>query len=273
LDWPGLVLLVPAVMALLWGLSKAGDGQIASPAVLVPVTLSAGLLTLLVRTERRSAAPLIEPALFRDRSFNTGISSGLLAYLVLFGALFVTPLFLEDGGHVAPSHAGLMLSALPLVLGLAAPLAGHAADHFGPRLPTVAGLVIAAGGAAVLLLGPPTTAAIVVALGVVGLGLGLFIPANNATVAGAGSAHQAGMVSGMLNMTRGIGTSLGVALIGTAYALGAPVTGHASTVQARHGLHTAASALIAFALLGAAIAATSRDANQTTMRAPRTVEL
>ncbi|BAS16664.1 drug resistance transporter, EmrB/QacA protein [Arthrobacter sp. Hiyo8] len=57
------------------------------------------------------------------------------------------------------------------------------------------------------------------ALAAMGLGLGLFTPANNASVAAAGHDHQAGMVSGVLNMTRGVGTSLGVALGAVAYSL------------------------------------------------------
>jgi EmrB/QacA subfamily drug resistance transporter len=255
LDWPGLLLLFPAVAALLWGLSRAADGRVLSVAVLAPVALGVVLLALFVRAERRSAAPLIEPALFAQRSFTTGVTSGLLAYLVLFGALFVTPLYLEAGAGISPAHAGLVLCVLPLMLGMVAPLAGHAADRIGSRLPTVAGLSIAATGAVLLLLGPATVTGISVALGVLGLGLGLFIPANNATVAGSGTAQQAGMVSGVLNMTRGVGTSLGVAVIGTAYALGLGVPAHPGAAPAERGLHAAALVLIVVALSGSAVAA------------------
>lgn len=253
-DWPGLLLLFPAVASMLWGLSRAADGRVLDAAVLAPVGVAAVLLVLFGRAQRRSAAPLIDPALFAQKAFTAGIASGLLGYLVLFGALFVTPLYLEAGPGMSPGRAGLLLCVLPLMLGSAAPLGGRIADRVGARLPTVGGLLIAAAGAALLTFGAASVTAISFALVVLGLGLGLFIPANNAAVAGTGPPQHAGMVSGVLNMSRGIGTSLGVAVIGAAYALGLGRPGHPEA-RALHGLHVAALVLTAAALSGAALAA------------------
>jgi hypothetical protein len=48
---------------------------------------------------------------------------------------------------------------------------------------------------------------------VLGLGLGAFTPANNTLVMGAIPARAAGTGGGLVNMTRGLGTALGVALV------------------------------------------------------------
>ena len=149
-----------------------------------------------------------------------------------------------------------MITVLPLVLAVTAPFAGYAADRLGARVPTVAGMLVVSGAMALLAAGPATVPVLALALGVSGLGFGLFIPANNATVAGAGKAQHAGMVSGMLNMSRGVGTSLGVAVTGAAYALAAGSgAGHlAPPEHAESGLRVAAIVLLALAAGGASIA-------------------
>ncbi|MFE4873675.1 hypothetical protein [Streptomyces sp. NPDC056682] len=50
-------------------------------------------------------------------------------------------------------------------------------------------------------------------LALLGLGLGTFIPANNALIMGAIPASCSGTGGGLVNMTRGLGTALGVALV------------------------------------------------------------
>lgn len=59
----------------------------------------------------------------------------------------------------------------------------------------------------------------IVELALLGVGLGLFTPANNAAVRGAVPRVQSGAASGILNMTRGLGTSLGLSLTGLVFAL------------------------------------------------------
>jgi MFS family permease len=54
-------------------------------------------------------------------------------------------------------------------------------------------------------------------LAVVGIGLGLFTPPNNATIMGSVPQGQSGLASGVLNMTRGMGTALGLALTGLVF--------------------------------------------------------
>ncbi|MEV8527406.1 hypothetical protein AB0451_25175 [Streptomyces sp. NPDC052000] len=53
-------------------------------------------------------------------------------------------------------------------------------------------------------------------LALLGLGLGTFIPANNALIMGAIPASCSGTGGGLVNMTRGLGTALGVALVALA---------------------------------------------------------
>lgn len=254
MDWVGLATLMPAVGALLLALSEASRLGFANPIVLGLLGASLVLFVVFARWEARTAHPLLDLSLFRTGTFARGIATGLLSYLVLFGVLFVTPLYLESAYSLPSAQAGLLLSVLPVGLALVAPVAGLTADRFGVRLPTSAGMAMAAAGLLVLALSGGNLWLAGAALGGIGLGLGFFTPANNATVAAAGHAHQAGMVSGVLNMTRGIGTSLGVALGAAAYSLAPGLAVGTGPVHAGLGFQIA---VVLFAVLGAIAAGLS----------------
>ena len=110
---------------------------------------------------------------------------------------------------------------LPLGLAITAPFAGRLADHIGARPLTIAGMITAGAALAVSTIVEDEPLLFLAALAVTGIGLGAFTPPNNAAIMGAAPRHQTGMASGILNMTRGLGTSLGLALAGLAYTAGA----------------------------------------------------
>jgi MFS family permease len=106
---------------------------------------------------------------------------------------------------------------MPLAFGLVAPFAGRLADRLGARPLTVTGMAVVAVSLAVLGASRPPTAWFLVLLAAVGVGMGLFTSPNNASIMGAAPEQEAGMASGVLNMTRGIGTALGLAVTGTIF--------------------------------------------------------
>jgi MFS family permease len=161
---------------------------------------------------------------------------------------------LERGLQLGSGRAGLELMAMPLALGITAPVAGRLGDRLGARPLTVGGMATAAVGLALLGALRPTTPIFLLLLAVVGIGLGLFLPPNNAAIMGSVPRSQSGLASGVLNMTRGIGTALGLALTGLVFdvsggraLIASPSVGHAFTVTA---LFLAALAMAAGAIAG-----------------------
>jgi hypothetical protein len=59
---------------------------------------------------------------------------------------------------------------------------------------------------------------ILIVLAALGAGLGVFTPANNSAIMGSAPPHRLGVAGGILNMTRSVGTSLGVAATGAVLA-------------------------------------------------------
>jgi len=237
-DWIGFALFFPAVVALFAGISF-GNSRGWTSALIVGLLVGGTVLVLaFIGRERSCAEPMLDLELFRRSRFSAGITSGLLSYLVMFGVLFLVPFYLERGVGLGSGRAGLELMAMPLALGLTAPVAGRLADRLGPRPLTVGGMACVAGGLFALAALRPPTGLFVALLAAVGVGMGAFTPPNNAAIMGSVRPDQAGVASGVLNMTRGMGTSLGLAITGLVFDMAggdARVTGtvdHAFSVTA-----------------------------------------
>ncbi|MGH7642147.1 MAG: MFS transporter [Candidatus Dormibacteria bacterium] len=257
IDWGGIALFVIAVASLLLALSLGDQAGWGSAFILACLVVSLGCGGGFVYWELRAAAPMMRLPLFLRPAFSFGISSGLLSYLALFGTLFVFPFFLRFAGHMNPGAAGLRLLVLPLALGLTAPLAGILADRWGARPLTVGGMLLTAASLLAFALHPPAGGLLLVELIAVGIGLGTFTPPNNASIMGAAPRNQAGMASGILNMTRGMGTAMGVALTGLVFGLsaGTSISRVSSPTSASDGTVAACLFLAAVAVSAAVFSA------------------
>jgi MFS family permease len=184
----------------------------------VPAGVAAVLLSSLLlprsRSHREIGFRLTDLRMLRGGVIAVGLSSGVLSFLMLFGALFVVPYDLA--AHQASSPlAGLQLAVLPVALGLTAPLAGR----FGSSALPGTGMLVAGAGLLAVALAAGTSG-LLAGLAIAGVGLGAFIPSNNASIMAAAPRGSAGLIGGLLSMTRGAGTALGVAVAGALYTAG-----------------------------------------------------
>ena len=250
-DPGGTVLLAAATTAGMLAISAlSGLGAPAwSAAVFAAVAVLTG--TALLRHERRVAAPLLDLRAMAAAGTGAALLGALCAYLVLFGPLVLFPQVVSSRGGSAES-AGLLLTALPAGFGLAAAVADRVLPARWPnRRRCLLGGAVVAGCAATLAV-PAPHAVSVVLLGLLGIGLGIYTPANNAEIMAAVPARDAAAAGGMVNMTRGIGTALGVAVVTLGLHAGALLRSPDA------GLTLSMAALAAVALLGTAAALRAR---------------
>jgi MFS family permease len=232
----GTLVAVSAVSGL--GLPAAGLAACAALALLAGMGLA--------WWERRAAAPLIDLPMLVASGIAPLLAGALCAYLVLFGPLVLIPQVLTaHGGSVV--RAGLILTALPAGFGLAAVAAERILPARWPdQRRCLAGGLLAAGCAAALAIPAPAIVAAAL-LGLLGAGLGTYIPANNTTIMSGVPPTEAAAAGGMVNMARGLGTALGVAVVTLALHAAAHL-GHPGAGPA------AAMAALAAAALAAALA-------------------
>ena len=252
-DPGGTVLLAAAATAGLLAISAVSG--LGAPAWTVAVLAVVAVLTgtALLRHERRVAEPMLDLRAMAAAGTGAALLGALCAYLVLFGPLVLFPQVVTAQGGSAES-AGLLLTALPAGFGLAAAVA----DKLLPggwsnrRRCLLGGTVMAVCAAALAV--PAPHAVSVVLLGLLGIGLGIYTPANNAEIMAAVPARDAAAAGGMVNMTRGTGTALGVAVV----TLGLHAGELLRSPQA--GLALSMAALAAVALLGTVAALRGRQA-------------
>ena len=156
-----------------------------------------------------------------------------------------------SAGHGPGSEArtGLLLSALPLGFGVAA-LFGDALlpEGWGNRQRGFAGAALTCTVMCASIFMPVSEMTVVPLLALAGLGLGIFVPANNTVIMRGAADSSASLLGGLINMARGIGTTLGISLTALALHL-------ADRHDSGHGYAEATQARLAFAVLAVVSAA------------------
>jgi predicted MFS family arabinose efflux permease len=218
-DVVGAMLFTTGLVALLIALNQGHSWGWTSTPLLVLLAVAAALLAAFVRVERHRPSPMLDLSLFRDRQFSGATVSALLNYACVFMVLFVLPFLLIQGRGLDAAHAGLILTAQPIVMAVVAPISGTLSDRIGSRAPAVTGMVVLAAGLAFLasVVSRGSLAVIAAGLAVIGLGVGTFVSPNNNALMGAAPRHRQGIAAGVLATARNVGMVLGVGLAGAVF--------------------------------------------------------
>jgi len=174
------------------------------------------------RLARRGGAPLLDPALFRERAFSAGLLTQLVFWAGQASFFLVLALYLQLGRGLDALQAGLVftiLAAAYLVASLEAP--GLTA-RLGRRLPAMGALALATGHAVMLATVAEvgtggSVAALVPALLLVGTGMGLVITPLTSTVLASLEPQRAGAAAGALATMQQVGNAIGVAVTGVLF--------------------------------------------------------
>ncbi|MFG2205634.1 MFS transporter [Streptomyces sp. NPDC048638] len=223
----GQALGIVGLVGVAGGLNEAGSRGWTSPLVLSAFGVGAAALVAFALVERavesRSARgrtqrdPLLRPSLFRSAAFTSTTLIGMLISLGYYGMLFLATLYFQQERHLDVLDTGLAL--LPSVcMGLvAAPLFSRVAARTGPYVPMAAGLVLGTIGFLGWLLARPGTPYPVLLLALIATGLGQTMTALAATAAivEAAPVSDAGIATAVFNVSRQVGSAMGVALFGT----------------------------------------------------------
>ena len=215
-DIPGIVTLTVGLAALVLALVEGNGWGWGSGRVLALFAVAVIGLVAFVFAEVRGRVPMVDFAFFRARSF---LGANVVAFIVSFAMLamfFFIALYLQNIRHYSPLQAGVRFlpsTAMIIVIG---PLAGRLADRVGPRKLMTFGLLAVAGA---LFWQSQLTAtsgysAIVGGFVLMGIGMGFVMSPMSTAAMNAVEASKAGVASGILSMSRMVGGTFGVAVLG-----------------------------------------------------------
>ncbi|MEE1753208.1 MFS transporter [Streptomyces sp. SP18CS02] len=205
LNVAGAVVFVTGLGALVLGAVQGPEWGWASPGVLVLLAAGLGALVAFVVMQSRSANPLLDLSLVRNRRF---LALCMVPVVTTFG--FVTlltylPTYLVGAGGFSAQRAGTVLLLMTAPVLLAPPLAGALVNRgVSPRLLITLSLAMFAVGNAWLTVIGPSTGILVIAgpLLLVGLGAGLSFGVGDGMAMSLVEPERAGMATGFLNTMR-----------------------------------------------------------------------
>ncbi|MFI6091528.1 MFS transporter [Streptomyces sp. NPDC051218] len=257
LDVVGALLVTAGMTVLVLGLVRTETYAWGSGTTLGTLAAAAALLGAFAAVESRRREPLLRPGLLRNRPVLSANAFALLMSSGQFAAFYFTSLYLQEVMSYGPTRAGAAF--LPFCAGIVAgsAISARKVGRFGERALLVTGGLLGAAGFVwfALAVGPAGTflGSVVGPSLVASVGIGMcFVPLGTAATSGV-AAEETGMASGLLNSSRQLGGSLGLAVLVT---VASGVTGGGRGPGAlADGYATAFG--VAAALLAAAAAATA----------------
>jgi EmrB/QacA subfamily drug resistance transporter len=217
LDVPGALLSTGAVTCLVWGFINGPEHGWTAASTWALLAGSMVLLAAFKVRERRSANPVIDPALFADKRFTWGTAATVAVSVALSGILFVATQYLQSVLGQDPVSAALRL--MPMMGGLFAGggAVNPVARAAGTRLTVSGGLAMLAAGLVVLSQVHLATGYAVVAAGLAlcGLGIGASIGAAMNTVMAAAGGDDAGIGASVNSALRNACAAIAIAVLGS----------------------------------------------------------
>jgi EmrB/QacA subfamily drug resistance transporter len=223
LDVTGFLLISPALVAILYGLSQAATGSgFASASAFAPLAVGAALgAGYLIHSLRRPGRSVVDLRLFAIRSFAAPAGVLFFSGLSLYAAMFLLPLYYQTVRGQDALAAGLLLAPQGLGALLSRPV-GRVVDRMGARRIVLAGIAVCALGTVPYVLAGAHTSEALLGCALVVRGFGLSA-ANIAVMTGAYRDVPSGSVPDASTITRvllQIGGSFGTAVLAVVLATG-----------------------------------------------------
>jgi EmrB/QacA subfamily drug resistance transporter len=218
LDLPGALLVTAGLGTLAYGISQTEAEGWTAAATLLPLLAGLALIALFLAVEARTESPLMPPGLLRLRSVASANVSMFLCGFAMFCMWFFMTLYAQNVLGYTPLEAGLALVPSSLAVILGSKLAPRLMRAAGPRNVAALGTLVAVAGFAwqsTMTADGPYATAILVPGVLMMLGAGLAATPLAALATSGAAPGEAGLVSGLVNTSRTMGGSLGLAVLST----------------------------------------------------------
>jgi EmrB/QacA subfamily drug resistance transporter len=237
-----------ALLALTYGLIEGPELGWTAPVVLGSLAVAVLAAATFVVVERRVPDPMVDLAVFTNRTFTGAVAALMMWGFGLFGIYFFTSLYLQNVLGFSAIRAGLAFVPMALVMAVGATISDRVAARVGTyRSVGSALLLMAIGIASVSLLGAHADFVdLMPGFAVIGIGGGLTIPLTS-TVLGVMPGDQAGVAAALFNASREVSGLLGITVIGV-------ILSARQSSRVHHGA-TATTAFLSGYRLGLVVAA------------------
>jgi EmrB/QacA subfamily drug resistance transporter len=220
-DVVGTLLSIAAIGLLVFTVIEGPRWGWTSVTTLAGFAGAAALLAGFVRWELQVARPLIDVRVFRVPRFSAAAGAVTVAFFCLFGFIFMVTQYFQFVRGYSTLEAGLHTLPFAVFAGATAPLAARLALRFGPRRVVTGGLVTLAAGlvsAGLLDADSEYVGPVVFSMALLAIGLSLVTAPATEAVMSSLPKEQAGAGAAVNDITRELGGTLGVAVVGSVFA-------------------------------------------------------
>ena len=219
IDFLGILTLSAAVFSLTLALIEANDKGWTSSFILSLFTIFVISFILFIIAELKVKSPMLPFSLFKIKSFSCGAIALFLLGLGMMSGAFFLAFFLTQVKGLDQLYAGLIISTMAAGSIVSSPVSGRFMQKFGGRWFSVAGMILIAVACYLFstLTQYSTDLDIIWRLFVAGIGMGLAMSSMMGSMIKNVPKDKIGMTSGINNMTRTLGTVLGVAVLVTLF--------------------------------------------------------
>jgi EmrB/QacA subfamily drug resistance transporter len=217
LDVTGAIVAVLGLTALVFSVIEAPTYGWLAARTVIGLVLALALIAGFVVWELRQPHPLLNPRIFRQRSLSAGSMSIFVQFFAFYGFTFTILQYLQ----IVRGASALLAAVEMLPLGVAmmptSRLAPRLVARFGTRRVCAVGLVLVAAGLAIIAQLSTDSTYLLMAAGLLILGVGMgaaMTPATSAITEGL-PASQQGVGSAMNDLSREVGGAIGIAVLGS----------------------------------------------------------
>ena len=219
IDYLGAFTLVAGTIPLLLAFSWAGTQyDWGSWQIISLFTFSIVMLTIFVFIETRAAEPIISPRLFKNSIFVVSVLATFLVSAAMFGAILYLPLFVQGVLGNSATNSGVVLTPMMIGFMISSIVGGQLLSRTGRyKILAMCGFTIGAIGMFLLSRMTINTSEgeVVRNMIITGLGIGVMMSLFTIVVQNAFPYRQLGEVTASITFFRSIGSTIGVAVMGT----------------------------------------------------------
>ncbi|WP_300681396.1 MFS transporter [Nocardioides sp.] len=215
-DLIGQVTAVTALGALSYVVIEGRTLGWTSPTALGLVALGLAVAVGFVVAQARRAHPMVPPAMFASRTLRVALVIAFTSMAAFYSVVFVQSLYFQQQRHATALVTGVLFLPMTGLVTVISSSSAALVARFGQRNLILAGLVIQCVGLLVIASLPATITVWGVALAMIPVGVGgaLTVPPIASLVLENAPGDLSGTASGVLNTSRQLGGSLGVAAVG-----------------------------------------------------------
>jgi MFS transporter, DHA2 family, multidrug resistance protein len=217
LDLVGAGLSIVGLGALVAAIIEAPSNGWTDPLIITGFVVAVVALTAFVLWERHIDEPMLDVRLFANARFSAASVTVTLVFFALFGFIFLATQYLQFVLGYSAFDAGVRTLPFAFALMVMAPLSSKTVQWFGTKRVVVTGMVLFAAG---LVVASTSTVSsgyprVMLAMILMGTGMGLSVAPATESIMGSLPLHQAGVGSAVNDTSREVGGALGVAIVGS----------------------------------------------------------